>query len=125
MTSASEKRANDFVERLCENEAISPRLFAAQFRIDLETLAELAHVELAVIQFTPGSGIVQSYMRDAVSVISAFLDQSDVDIERAIDWFRHTPLIELGGATAEHYVSQGKSSAVHRYAQSLAAGATD
>lgn len=124
MTSASGKRTNDFVEGLCENAAISPRLFAAQFRIDLETLADLAHVELAVIQLTPGSEIVQSYMRDAVRVISALLDQIDVDIERAIDWFRHAPLIELGGATAEHYVSQGKSIAVHRYALSLAAGAT-
>lgn len=124
MTSVSEKRANCFVARLYENEAISPRLFAAQFRIDLETLADLAHVELTFIQLTPASELVQSYMRDAVSVISALLDQSDVDIERAIDWFRHTPLIELGGATAEHYVSQGKSIAVHRYALSLVAGAT-
>ncbi|PZQ33035.1 MAG: DUF2384 domain-containing protein [Stenotrophomonas acidaminiphila] len=124
MTSASKKRTNDFVERLCENTAISPRLFAAQLRIDLETLADLAHVELAVILRDPESEMVQSYMRSAVGVISVLLDQSDVDIERAIDWFRHAPLIELGGATAEHYVSQGKSIAVHRYAQSLAAGAT-
>ena len=123
MTSALEKRTYDFVEGLCENAAISPRLFAAQFRIDLETLADLAHVELAVILLTPGSEMAQSYMRNAVSVISVLLDQGDVDIERAIDWFRHAPLIELGGATAEHYVSQGKTASVQRYALTLAAGA--
>ncbi|CAN7531252.1 hypothetical protein LJR143_003619 [Pseudoxanthomonas sp. LjRoot143] len=99
-------------------------MFAAQFRIDLETLADLAHVPPELISHAPESELLQDYMRNAASVISALVEVGDLDIERAVTWFRHAPLIELGGATAEHYVSQGKTASVHGYVLALAAGAT-
>ena len=90
----------------------------------METLADLAHVPPEAISHVPESELLQDYMRNAASVISTLLESSDLDIERAITWFRHAPLIELGGATAEHYVSQGKTASVHGYVLTLAAGAT-
>ena len=124
MTLAPQKPSSSFLEGLCENRTISPRLFAEQFRIDLETLADLANIEPDVISHIPEWELLQDYMHNAASVISALLESSDLDIERAITWFRHAPLIELGGATAEHYVSQGKTASVHGYVLTLAAGAT-
>lgn len=124
MTSAPQKPSSNFLEALCENGTISPRLFADQFRVDLERLADLAHVPPVVISHVPESELLQDYMHNAASVISALLEVSDLDIERAITWFRHAPLIELGGATAERYVSQGRTAAVHAYVLNLTAGAT-
>ncbi|MCR6625824.1 MAG: hypothetical protein NVV67_06050 [Pseudoxanthomonas sp.] len=99
-------------------------LFAEQFRVDLETLANLAHIPPEAISHAPESELLQNYMRNAASVIAALNEFSDLDIERAITWFRHAPLIELGGTTAEQYVSQGRTASVHAYALNLAAGAT-
>lgn len=124
MTFAQQKPSSSFLQGICENGTLSPRMFAAQFRIDLETLADLAHVPPEVISHAPESELLQDYMRNAASVISALIELSDLDIERAIIWFRRAPLIELGGATAERYVSQGRTAAVHAYALTLAAGAT-
>lgn len=124
MTSAPQKPSSNFLEGLCENRTISPRLFAKQFLVDLETLAALAQVLPDTISDAPESELLQNYMRNAASVISSLVEFCDLDIDRAITWFRHTPLIELGGATAERYVSQGKTASVHRYVLSLAAGAT-
>lgn len=124
MTFAQQKPSSSFLQGLCENGTLSPRMFATQFRIDLETLADLAHVPPEVISHVPESELLQDYMHSAASVISALLECSDLDIERAIAWFRHAPLIELGGATAEQYVSQGRIAAVHAYALNLRAGAT-
>ena len=124
MTFAQKKASISFLQGLRENGIISPRLFAEQFRVDLETLADLAHVPPEAISHVPESELLQDYMRNAASVISTLLECSDLDIERAITWFRHAPLIELGGATAEQYVSQGMIAAVHAYALNLAAGAT-
>ena len=124
MTFAQQKPSSSFLPELCENGTISPRLFAEQFRIDLKTLADLAHVSPEAISHVPESELLQDYMHSAASVIAALLECSDLDIERAITWFRHAPLIELEGATAEQYVSQGRIAAVHAYALNLAAGAT-
>ena len=124
MTSAAQKHSIHFLKGLGENTAISPRLFADQFHIDFETLADLSHVELAVLLHKPDSESLQKYMRDAANVVSLLLDLNGGDIGRAMAWFHHAPLIELGGATAEHYISQGRADAVHRYALALAAGAT-
>ena len=124
MTFAQQKPSSSFLPELCENGTISPRLFAEQFRVDLETLADLTHVPPEAISHVPESELLQDYMRNAASVISTLLECSDLDIERAITWFRHAPLIVLGGATAEQYVSQGMIAAVHAYALNLAAGAT-
>jgi hypothetical protein len=124
MTFIHKKPSSSFLQGLRENGTISPRLFAEQFRVDLETLADLAHVAPEAISHVPESELLQDYMRNAASVISTLLERSDLDIERAITWFRHAPLIELGGATAEQYVSQGRIAAVHAYALNLRAGAT-
>ncbi len=124
MTSAPHKPSSNFLAGLCENGTISPRLFAEQFHVDLETLADLAHVQPDAISHAPESELLQNYMRNAASVIAVLTELSDLDVEHAVTWFRHAPLIELGGATAEQYVSQGRTAAVHAYALNLAAGAT-
>ncbi len=124
MTFAQQKPSSSFLQGLRENGTISPRLFAEQFRVDLATLADLAHIPPDAISHVPESELLQDYMHNAASVISALLESSDLDIERAITWFRHAPLIELGGDTAERYVSQGRTAAVHAYALNLTAGAT-
>lgn len=109
--------------RCATSPGLSPAAFMQRFGITAECLAELAKVHPAVLR-TNECERAQDYMRNALSVVGLMLDFNGGDLDRAIFWYRSTPLTELGGDTAEQYVAAGHVEGVRRYVRNLAAGAT-
>ena len=60
-------------------------------------------------------------MRDALRVLSAAMAMTG-DRDRAIYWYRNTPIPEFKHQTAEHLVSTGRTDAVVSYLQSIMSG---
>jgi hypothetical protein len=101
---------------------LSPKRFSQALQIDLQTLAEQAHVHRNTISRAPGSQGVQRFLRDALKVIKAGTDLSG-DVNRALFWYRNEPLSAFAYKTAEQLVSEGRTEDVLRYVASLEAGA--
>jgi hypothetical protein len=101
---------------------LSPQRFSQALHIDLQTLAEQAHVHRNTLRRAPASPGVQRFLRDALRVIKAGTDLSG-DVNRALFWYRNEPLSAFGYRTAEHLVSEGRTEDVLRYVVSLEAGA--
>jgi hypothetical protein len=101
---------------------LSPKRFSEAMHIDLQTLAEQAHVHRNTISRAPDSRGVQDFLREALRVIKAATDLNG-DINQALFWYRNEPLSVFGYKTAERLVSEGKTEDVLRYVASLEAGA--
>lgn len=115
-----------FVEQLRDPETpgpvLSPKRFIQALHIDLQTLAEQAHVHRNTISRAPASQSVQRFLREALKVIKAGTDLSG-DLNKALFWYRNEPLSAFGYKTAEQLVSDGRTEDVLRYVSSLEAGA--
>ena len=101
---------------------LSPKRFSQALCIDLQTLAEQAHVHRNTITRTPGSRAIQEFLREALRVIKAASDLRG-DLQQAIFWYRNEPLSAFAYKTAERLVSEGRADAVLAYVGSLEAGA--
>jgi hypothetical protein len=101
---------------------LSPRRFSQVMHIDLQTLAEQAHVHRNTIARAPGSRGVQDFLREALRVIKAAVDLTG-DVNKAVFWYRNEPLSTFGYKTAERLVSEGRTDDLLRYVASLEAGA--
>jgi len=102
--------------------ALSPRQFGTVLGVDLQTLANQAHVHRNTLSRMPASESVQRYLREVLRVIRAAADLSG-DIERALFWYRNEPLQPFEYQTAEQLVSDGRTHALLRYIGSLQVGA--
>ena len=102
---------------------LSPKRFSEAMHIDLQTLAEQAHVHRNTISRAPGSRGVQDFLREALRVIKAATDLSG-DLNKALFWYRNEPLSAFGYKTAERLVSEGRTDDLLGYLMSLEAGAT-
>jgi len=115
-----------FIEFLQEPDesgpVLSPRRFSQAMHIDLQTLAEQAHVHRNTISRAPGSRGVQDFLRQALRVIKAATDLNG-DVKRALFWYRNEPLSVFGYRTPEQLVSEGRTDDLLRYVVSLEAGA--
>ena len=115
-----------FIEFLREADTpapmLSPRRFSQAMHIDLQTLAEQAHVHRNTISRAPGSRGVQDFLREALRVIKAATDLNN-DLNTALFWYRNEPLSVLGYKTAERLVSEGRTDDLLRYINSIGAGA--
>jgi hypothetical protein len=69
---------------------LSPRRFSEVLHIDLQTLAEQAHVDRNTITRAPNSCGVQDLLRDALREIKAATDLNG-DVNRAAFWYRNEP----------------------------------
>ncbi len=120
------KNYEHFVEFLRDPETpgpvLSPKRFSQALHIDLQTLAEQAHVHRNTISRAPGSQGVQRFLREALKVIKAGTDLAG-DVDLALFWYRNEPLSVFGYKTAEQLVSEGRTEDVLRYVSSLEAGA--
>ena len=118
---------DQFMESLRDSSSPTPTLSARAFgqalHIDLQTLAQQAHVHRNTISRMPSSEGVQRFLREAVRVLRAASDVSG-DISLAMFWYRNEPLPVFGYKTAEQLVSDGRAEDVIRYVVSLEAGAT-
>jgi hypothetical protein len=101
---------------------LSPKRFSQALHIDLQTLAEQAHVHRNTVSRAPGSRGVQDFLREALRIIKAATDLTG-DLHRALFWYRTEPLSVFGYKTAERLVSEGRTDDVLRYVTSLEAGA--
>ena len=106
----------------CPAPLLSPRRFSAALHIDLQTLAEQAHVHRNTLSRAPGSRGIQDFLREALRVIKAAAEVSG-DLDRALFWYRNEPLSAFGYRSAERLVSEGRTEDVLRYVASLDAGA--
>ena len=101
---------------------LSPKRFSQAMHIDLQTLAEQAHVHRNTISRAPSSRGVQDFLREALRVIKAATDLNG-DLNKALFWYRTEPLAVFGYKTAERLVSEGRTDDLLRYVTSLEAGA--
>ena len=101
---------------------LSPKRFSQAMHIDLQTLAEQAHVHRNTISRAPGSRGVQDFLREALRVIKAATDLNG-DLNKALFWYRNEPLSVFGYKTAERLVSEGRTDDLLRYVASIEAGA--
>lgn len=101
---------------------LSPKRFTQALNIDLQMLAEQAHVHRNTISRAPGSRGVQDFLREALRIIKAATDLTG-DLHRALFWYRTEPLAVFGYKTAERLASEGRTDDVLRYVSSLEAGA--
>ena len=101
---------------------MSPKRFSEALHIDLQTLAEQAHVHRNTITRAPGSRGVQDFLREALRVIKAATDLNG-DLNKALFWYRNEPLSVFGYKTAERLVSEGRTDDLLRYVASIEAGA--
>src|SRR5690349_15702800 len=119
---ASEDRFQRFAEFLRDPDnpapVLSPRRFSEALHIDLQTLADQAHVHRNTISRAPGSRGVQDFLREAMRVIKAATDLVG-DLDRALFWYRNEPLSAFGYKSAERLVSEGRTDDVLRYLASL------
>ena len=115
-----------FVEFLREPDTpatvLSPKRFSQAMHIDLQMLAEQAHVHRNTISRAPGSRGVQDFLRQALRVIKAATDLNG-NLNDALFWYRNEPLAVFGYQTAERMVSDGRTDDLLRYVSSLEAGA--
>lgn len=100
---------------------ISPVKFARLFNLELQAIAQLAGVHRNTVRSYPQSTELQSYLRNALRVVQAAVDLRG-NVADAIFWFRNAPIRELGRETADRLVSRGRTEAVLKYIDSLAAG---
>ena len=101
---------------------LSPKRFSQAMHIDLQTLAEQAHVHRNTITRAPGSRGVQDFLREALRVIKAATDLNG-NLDNALFWYRNEPLSVCDYRTAERLVSEGRTDDLLRYLASIEAGA--
>ena len=100
---------------------IAPERFAAAMHLHLQDLAQLAHVHRTTVARVPSNAKLQAFMRDTLRVLSAAMGVAG-DRDRAIYWYRNTPIPEFRHRTAEHLVSTGRTDAVVAYLLSIDSG---
>jgi hypothetical protein len=102
---------------------IEPERFAAALNLQMQELAQLAHVHRATVAEAPANARLQGFMREALQVLSAALTVVQ-DRERAIYWYRNSPIPEFQHRTAEQLVADRKGGAVLSYLASIGSGSS-
>jgi uncharacterized protein (DUF2384 family) len=102
---------------------IEPVRFAAALNLQMQELAQLAHVHRATVSEAPTNARLQTFMREALRVLSAAVDVAR-DRERAIYWYRNSPIPEFQHRTAEQLVADQKTEAVLSYLASISSGSS-
>lgn len=102
---------------------IAPDRFAAAMHLRQQDLAQLARVHRTTVAEAPTNARLQQFMRDTLRVLSAATAVAGAH-ERAIYWYRNTPIAEFRHQTAEQLVSAGQTDAVVNYLTSIEAGSS-
>jgi hypothetical protein len=93
------------------------------FRTFADDLRDPGQPVIAPDRFASAMHLRQGFMRDTLRVLSAAMGVAG-DRDRAIYWYRNTPIPEFEHLTAEHLVSTGKTDAVVLYLRSIESGST-
>jgi hypothetical protein len=109
--------------RAPDQPVIQPERFAEALHLRLQDLATLAGVHRTTLTETPSNARLQGFLREALRALSAAYEITQ-DRDRAIYWYRNSPIPEFDHRTAEQLVAAGKTDAVIRYLTSIAAGSS-
>jgi hypothetical protein len=101
--------------------ALSPKLFSAALQIDMQTLADQAHVHRNTLRRAPTTASVQRHLRDSMKAIKAAYALSG-DLNKALLWYRNDGIEAFDFKTAEELVSAGRTDDLLAYLMSLQAG---
>ena len=102
--------------------ALSPKRFSQALHIDLQTLAEQAHVHRNTMRRAPTTPSVQRYLRETLKVIKAAAAVNG-NMTKALFWYRNDAIDAFGYKTAEELVGAGRTEDLLLYLSSLQAGA--
>jgi len=101
---------------------ISPRRLSDALHVPMSHLARMAKLHRNTLARRPGSPSVQSRLAEVAAIVSKAAELIG-DIGYAVVWFRHQPLDEFAGKTAEQMVADGEGKAVLLHLRALAEGA--
>jgi hypothetical protein len=101
--------------------ALSPKLFGAALQIDMQTLADQAHVHRNTLRRAPTTATVQRHLRESMKAIKAAYAISG-DLDKALLWYRNDGIETFAYKTAEELVSAGRTEDLLGYLASLQAG---
>jgi len=101
--------------------ALSPKLFGAALQIDMQTLADQAHVHRNTLRRAPTTASVQRHLRESMKAIKAAYALSG-DLDKALLWYRNDGIEAFNFETAEELVSAGRTDDLLAYLMSLQAG---
>ncbi len=129
MKSSTIKTSNpsyeDFLYSLQDPEvpapALSPKRFGVALQIDMQTLAEQAHVHRNTLRRAPTTASVQRHLRESIKAIKAAYAISG-DLNKALLWYRNDGIEAFEFKTAEELVSEGRTEDLLDYLMSLQAG---
>ena len=103
---------------------LSPHRIGEALGLQVQSLAERAHVSRNTPAARPQNENLQQYLRDVVRVMAAAQDAAGGDRNRAIFWFMNEPLSEFDYLTPDALVTAGKAGVVIDYIGSVAGGAS-
>lgn len=101
---------------------ISPRRLSDALHVPISHLARVAKLHRNTLARRPGSPAVQSRLAEVAAIVSKAAELTG-DIGYAVVWFRHQPLDDFAGKTAEQMVAAGEGKAVLLHLRALAEGA--
>jgi len=100
---------------------LSPAKVAARLSLQLQDLADSAHVHRNTLNARPQSAKVQELLRSILRVLSA-ASEAFGDRDVALSWMRNEPVGAFRHKTALDLVREGRTEAVVTYLESISAG---
>lgn len=101
---------------------ISPRRLSGALHMRMADLARLAKVHRNMLARSPAAPRVQSRLAEIAAIIGKATELMG-EVGYAVVWFRHQPLDDFAGKTAERLVAEGEGRAVLLHLRALAEGA--
>lgn len=100
---------------------LSPVKVAAHLSLQVQGLADSAHVHRNTLTRRPRSPKVQEFLRSALRVLAAATEAfGDRDV--ALSWVRNEPVAAFRHKTALDLVREGRAEAVVTYLESISSG---
>lgn len=93
---------------------IEPKRFATAVHLQIQELARLAGVHRATVAESPANARLQRFMRETLQVLSAAIGAMG-EPERAIYWYRNTPIPQFQYHTAEQLIADQQTQALLSY----------
>jgi hypothetical protein len=103
------------------NTLLEPTKMAEALQLSQQDLAELAGVHRATLRDSPGNARLQAYLREVLRVLAAATEIAGSQ-DKAIFWYRNSPIRPFNFTTAEKLVAAGKSDAVVKYLGTIESG---
>ena len=111
------------LEKLCDEDVISPLLLAKELGIDEREIAGMFEPSLeSVLDIERNrSSLIQTRLHEMVEILSR-VEPLMGSSSASFAWFRSEGLPSFDGTTAEQLVKEGRASSVHRYLDRMLAG---